>query len=92
MTASWMTASDLSVCKTPLGESCLSIQFFDSPLTQSVRPPMFTYSSLSSTCVTYETPCHTIGNQALPSQPLPREAEDFPRAGNRSKHMLTHLA
>ena len=92
MAASWMTASDLSVCKTPLGESCLSIQFFYSPLTQSVRPPMFTYPSLSCTCVTYKTPCHTIGHQALPTQPLSREAEDIPRAANHSKLMLTHLA
>ena len=108
--------------KTPLGETgclgnpfftgCLSIQFFDSPLTltESVRLPMVTYPSLYSTCVTYGTRCHAIGHQVLPTpasviphpslnyrqvfrpilyfqptlpqpqlQPLPSEAEDFPR-------------
>ena len=60
--------------KTPLGETgclgnpyftgCLSIQFFNSPLplTQSVRPPMATYPSLCSTCVTYGTLCHARGH------------------------------
>ena len=79
--------------KNPLGETgclsspyflltgCLGIQFFDSsPFpTQSVRLTLVTYPSLCSTCVTYRTPCHAIGHQVLPSQPLPREAEDFPR-------------
>ena len=47
---------------------CLSIQFFNLPLplTQSVRPPMATYPSLCSTCVTYGTPCHARGHQVLP--------------------------
>ena len=65
--------------KTPLGETgclgnpyftgCLSIQFFNSPLplTQSVRPPMATYPSLCSTCVTYGTLCHARGHQVLPN-------------------------
>ena len=46
---------------------CLSIQFFNLPLplTQSVRPPMATYSSLCSTCVTYGMPCHARGHQVL---------------------------
>ena len=94
--------------KSPLGQTgclcnpyflltgCLSIQFFDSPPipTQSVRLPLVTYLSLSSTCVTYRTPCHSIGHQVLPTQPLPREAEDFPRGGNHSEHvpLLTYLA
>ena len=62
--------------------------------TQSVRLPLVTYPSLCSTCVTYRMPCHAIGHQALPTQPLPREAEDFPRGDNHSKHMplLTYLA
>ena len=97
------------LCKTPLGETrclgnpyflhflitgCLSIQFFDSPITQSIRPPMFTYPSLCSTCVTYGTSCHAIGHQVLLTQSLPSKAEDFPWAGNPSKHMplLTYLA
>ena len=38
--------------------------------------------------------CHAIGHQVLPTQLLPREAEDFPRGGNHSKHvpLLTYLA
>ena len=79
--------------KTPLGQTgclsnpyflltgCLGIQFSDSPYfsTQSVRLPLFTYPSLCSTCVTHRTPCHAMCWQVLPTQPLPREAEDFPR-------------
>ena len=73
-----------SLNKTPLGETgCLSnpyflftgssgIQFFDSPpfSTQSVRPPLVTYPSLCSTCVTYRTLCHGIGHQVLPHPTL----------------------
>ena len=80
-----------SLNKTPLGETgCLSnpyflltgcscIQFFDSPAfpTQSVRPPLVTYPSLCSTCVTYRTLCHAIGHQVLPTQPLPRGDKYF---------------
>ena len=88
-----------SLNKTPLGETgCLSnpyflvtgssgIQFFDSPPfpTQSVRLPLVTYPSLCSTCMTYRTPCH--GHQVLPTQPLPREVEDFPRGDKHFKHV-----
>ena len=70
--------------KTPLGETgclsnphflltgCLDIQvFFHLPLpTQSVRPPLVTCPSFYSTCVTYRTPCHAIGQQVLHTQPL----------------------
>ena len=78
--------------KTPLGETeCLGNPyfFFTGALassflihllipTQSVRPPLVTYHSLCSTCVTYKTPCHVIGHQVLPTHPLLfREAEDF---------------
>ena len=87
--------------KTPLGETgclsnpyflltgCSGIQFFDSPPfpTQSVRPPLVTYPSLCSTCVTYKTLCHAIGHQVLPTQPLPREVEDFPRGDKRFKYV-----
>ena len=94
--------------KTPLGKhgclsnpyflltGCLGIQFFDSPPfpTQSVRLPLVNYPSLCSTCVTYRIPCHAIGHQVLPTQPLPREVEEFPRGGNHPKHvpLLTYLA
>ena len=40
---------------------------------------MAPYHSLCSTCVIYGTPCHVIGHQVLPTQPLTREAEDLPR-------------
>ena len=87
--------------KTPQGETgclsnpyflltgCFGIQFFDSPLfpTQSVRLSLVTYPSLCSTYVTYRTPCHSIGHQVLPTQPLPREAEDFPKGDKYFKHM-----
>ena len=80
---------------------CLSIQFFNLPLplTQSVRPPMATYPSLCSTCVTYGTPCHARGHQVLFDPPgsltgryasltfIPREAEDFPRGDKHFKHV-----
>ena len=60
---------------------------------QSVRPPLVTYHSLCSTSVTYRTPCHAIGHQVLPTQHLPREAEDFPRGDKYFKHVppLTYL-
>ena len=63
--------------------------FFDSPHfpTQSVRPPLVTYPSLCSTCVTYRTLFHAIGHQVLPTQPLPREVEDFSRGDKHFKHV-----
>ena len=56
-------------------------------------PIPVTYPSLCSTCVTYRTPCYAIGHQVLPTQPLPREAEDFPRGHKHFKHvpLLTYL-
>ena len=72
------------------------IQFFYSPPfpTQSVRLLLVTYPSLYRTCATYRTPCHASDHQVLPTQPLPREAKDFPRDGKHSKHvpLLTDLA
>ena len=62
--------------------------------TQKVRLPLATYSSLCSTYVTYMRPCRGSSHQVLSIQPLPREAEDFPRGGNHSWHVpvLTCLA
>ena len=93
--------------KTPLRETgylsnpcflftgCLGIQFLiHSPFpTQPVRLPLVTYPSLCSTCMTYRTPCHAIGHQVLPTQPLPSEMEDFPRDDKYLKHVppLTYL-
>ena len=90
-----------SLNKTPLGETgCLAnpyflltgssgIQFFDSPPfpTQSVTLLLVTYPSLCSTRVTYRTLCYAIGHQVLPTQPLPREVEDFPRGDKYFKHV-----
>ena len=93
--------------KIPLGETgCLSNPYFlltgclgnqfliHSPFsTQSVRLPLVIYPSLCSTCVTYRTSYHAIGHQLLPTQPLTREAEDFPRSDKYFKHAppLTYL-
>ena len=74
---------------------CLGIQFLiHSPFpTQSGRIPLVTYPSLCSTCVTYRMLCHAIGHQVLPTQPLFREAEYFPRGDKYFKHVppLTYL-
>ena len=61
--------------------------------TQSVRLPLVSYPSLCSTCVTYRRLCIAIGQQVLPTQPIPREAEDFPRGDKHFKHVspLTYL-
>ena len=88
-----------SLNKTPLGETgCQSNPYFFtygllrrvySPLfpTQSVRLPLVTYPSLCSTCVTYRTLYHAIGHQVLPTQPLPREVEDFRMDDKHFKHV-----
>ena len=55
--------------------------------TGSVRLPLVTDPSLCSTCVTYRTLYHAIGHQVLPTQPLPREVEDFPRSDKYFKHV-----
>ena len=72
---------------------CPGIQSFDSPITQPVRLHLTTYHSLCSTSVTYRTPCHASVHQVLPTQPFPREAEDFPSGGKIPKHvfLLTYL-
>ena len=86
---------------SPLGEtgclrnlSCLlaaqTSRFLIHPLsqTQSVRPHLVAFTSLRSICVTYGTPWHCIGHQVLPSQPMPREAEDFRRGGKYFNHVF----
>ena len=45
--------------------------------TQSIRPQLVASFSLRSPSVTYGTPCHAIAFQVLPTQPLPRESENF---------------
>ena len=44
---------------------------------QLVRPPLATYSSLCSTCVTYGMSCQVIGNQLLPTHPSTASAMDL---------------
>ena len=96
MAATWMASSDFYLCKTLLRETgCLgnpyflpSIQLFDSSPAKSVRPPLVTYPSLWSTCVTYKMPCNSIGHQVFPTQPLPREVQNFPRGERHFKHVL----
>ena len=48
--------------------------------TQLVRPPLVTYPSLCSTCVTYGTLCHAIGHQLPPTQQCYHECYRFERA------------
>lgn len=57
-------------------------------LTQLVRPHLVPYNSLRSTWAIYGTPCSSIGYQIIHTQPLLREAEDFPRGGKCPKHIL----
>ena len=60
--------------------SLLKRPVFDSPVispTQLVRQSLATYSSLPSTCVTYRTSCHAIGQQLLPTQLCYREYFEF---------------
>ena len=102
-----MVVSNLCLGRTSLGETgCpgnpyflftyyISTQFFDSPPfffpTQSVRSPLVSYPSLCSTCMTYSMPCAVIGYQVLPTQPLPREVEDFLRGDRHFKCASAHI-
>ena len=73
-------------------ESSFSIHFLS--LTQLVRAPLVPYDLLSSTCMTYRTSYHSIGHQVLSTQPLPREAQDFPRGRKYPKDvplLTSHL-
>ena len=40
------------------------------PLRQLVRLPGVAYNLLYSACVTYRTPCHSIGHQVFPTPTL----------------------
>ena len=62
--------------------------------TQLAGPPLVTYPSLCSTYMTYRGSYHSIGHQVLPTQPLFRKVDDFPRCDKHSKHvpLLTYLA
>ena len=81
--------------RLPTFLDCPGIQFFDSPFFQHSQLGcfFFTCPSLCSTCVTYGTLCHAIDHQMLPTQSLPRKAEDFPTGDKYLKHvpLLTYL-
>ena len=46
-------------------------------LNNTVRPPLVTYPSLCSTCMTYGTLCHAIGHQPLLTHPIMASAMDL---------------
>ena len=69
---------------------CLGNQFFlftSLFQIQSVLVHLAAYPLLYSTCMTYRTPCHSIGHQVLPIQNC------FPRRSKHSKDvpLLTYL-
>ena len=94
--------------KTPLGETgcsgnhflfigCLSIQFFHSPtLSQYSQLGCFWLPTPDCAAPVWLTGRHAtpLVTKCFSPNPLPREAEDFPRGGNHSKHvpLPTYLA
>ena len=56
-----------------------SFSHFRLSQTQSIRTPLVPYHLLYCTCVTYRMQRHVIGHDVLPTKPLPRDAEGFPR-------------
>ena len=62
---------------------CSSIQFFNLHLFPNTLSEAT--NGILTLTVTYGVPCHSIGHEALPTQPLPREAEDFPRGDKYPK-------
>ena len=44
-----------------------------------------TVSKATLVTLPFYMPCQSIGHQVLPTQPLPKEAEDFPGSGNYPK-------
>ena len=77
-----------------LSTGCLRTQFFDSPWhSQLGHLLLLTPHCTAPVWLTghYAVPFFT---RCFPTQPLPREVEDFPRDSNHFKHMplLTYLA
>ena len=96
MPLSWLLLT-LSLCKTPLGETgcldnpyflftgCLSIRFFDS--TQHSQLDHLWLTVLHCAALVGLSGRHASHwSPVLPTQPLPREAEDFPRG---KRHLCT---
>ena len=95
---------NFSLCKTSLGEArclgnfyflltgCLSIQCFDSPR-HSQLGHLWLPTPHCAALVWHANAMPSSGHQALPTQPLPREAEDSPRDERHFKHVLpsTHI-
>ena len=84
-----------ALSSTPATFGCLLFLMFRHPVFLFTPfPNTVSKATLCSTCVTYRMLCHAIGHQVLPTQPLPGEAEDFPRGDNHPKHvpLLTYLA
>ena len=103
MPLSWLLLT-LSLCKTPLGETgcldnpqflftgCLSIRFFDS--TQHSQLDHLWLTVLHCAALVGLSGRHASHwSPVLPTQPLPREAEDFPRGKRHFKYVppLTQL-
>ena len=66
---------------------CSSIQFFNlppSPNTVSEASRIYLPLNMQRLC-DLQVLCHTTGHQVLPTDPLPRETEDFPRVGKYPK-------
>ena len=75
---------------------CSDIQFFHSPpFPNTVSQATFGYLPLTAQhlCDLQNTMRPASSCQVLPTQPLPREAEDYPRSGKDSKHvpLLTYI-
>ena len=65
-----------NINKTPSRETgCLGNPYF----LLIIYPYFVTCPSLCSVCMTYRTLYHSIDHQVLPTQPLPKEAEDILR-------------
>ena len=66
---------------------CSSVQSFNSPpIPNMVGQDIFGTPPLTVWCLCgLKTPCYDIFHQVLPAQPVPREAESFPRGSKYPK-------
>ena len=106
MAASWMAAFDLMSLQNSLKRNwmfrqplllltgCLSIQFFDSP--QHNQLGQFWLPTPHCAAPVWHAGYHAFQwspSASHPTEPLPREAEDFPRGERHFKHepLLTYI-